>query len=322
MCDKTAHFLSSCPILAKYTQLGKVSRNVQNLLVLGNGDPIPNDLMNCSWAARVDDFYSRNPPLLKDPPPHMQANFAANLLEVHRKSPLREEKSSLFACLDSINEEDEELGLLGGETKEAKLQLDRYIEVLQIKRKEMESVKKSPDLPTSTPVRPMDAPLAEKTYSSPKTQAPSAKPLSITPVSVDPAPQFRYMAPIESKVNASDVIGRILSEKVCLSVEELLALAPEVRRHFKEATTTKRLPALPAEAQSKAAHHIATFSMDKHHEHFSAKPALPLQTIEVTLDHTVTVTGIIDSGCQVVIICKDIWERLGMPMKHKQVMFM
>ena len=82
----------------------------------------------------------------------MQANFAANLLEVHRKSPLREEKSSLFAHLDSINEEDEELGSLGGETEEDKLQLDRYIEVLQIKRKEMDLVKKSPDLLTSTPV--------------------------------------------------------------------------------------------------------------------------------------------------------------------------
>src|SRR5882724_6610712 len=186
----------------------------------------------------------------------------------------------------------------------------------------MDLVKKSPDLLTSTPVWPMDAPLAEKTYLVPKTQAPLAKPLPSTPASVNPTPQFRYMAPIESKVNASDVIGQILSEKVCLSVEELLALAPEVRRHFKEATTMKRLPALPAEAQFKAAHHIATFSMDKHHEHFSDEPALPLQTIEVTLDHTVTVTGIIDSGCQVVIIRKDICERLGTPMKHKQVMFM
>src|SRR5882724_1915666 len=115
----------------------------------------------------------------------------------------------------------------------------------------MDSVKKSPDLPTSTPVRLMDAPLAEKTYLAPKTQAPLAKPLLSTPASVDPTPQFRYMAPIESKVNALDVIGQILSEKVCFSVEELLALAPEVRRHFKEATTTKRLPALPVEAQSK-----------------------------------------------------------------------
>src|SRR5882724_7508768 len=147
-----AHFLSSCPILAEYTWLGKVSRNVQNLLVLSNGDPIPNDPMNHLWAAQVNNFYSRNPHLLKDPPLHMQANFAANLLKVQKKSPLREEKSSLFTRWDSINEEDEELGSLGGETEEDKLQLNRYIEVLQIKRKEMDLVKKSPDLPTSTPV--------------------------------------------------------------------------------------------------------------------------------------------------------------------------
>ena len=178
-----------------------------------------------------------------------------------------------------INEEDEELGLLGGEIEDDKLQLDRYIEVLQIKRKEMDLGKKSADLPTSTPVWLMDAPLAKKIYLAPKVQAPLAKPLPSTPASVESAPQFRHMAPIESKVNVSDVISQVLSEKVCLSVEELLALAPEVRRHFKEATTTKRLPALPAEAHSKAAHHVATFSMDKHDEHFLAKPALPLCVI-------------------------------------------
>src|SRR5882724_7615942 len=48
MYHEMAHFLSSCPILAEYTQLGKVSRNAQNLLMLGNGDPIPNHLMNRS----------------------------------------------------------------------------------------------------------------------------------------------------------------------------------------------------------------------------------------------------------------------------------
>src|SRR5882724_6784978 len=108
MCHDTAHFLSSCPILAEYTQLRKSSRNMQNLLVLGNGDPIANDLMNCSWGAQVNDFYARNPHLLKDPPPHIQANFVANFLEVHRKSPLRQENSCLFTHLDSINREDEE----------------------------------------------------------------------------------------------------------------------------------------------------------------------------------------------------------------------
>jgi len=121
-------------------------------------------------------------------------------------------------------------------------------------------------------------------------------------------------------INASAVISWVLSEKVCLSVKELLALTPEARRQFKETTTMKRLLALPVEAQTMAAHMVLTYSMDIHQEHHSAKPTLPLQTIEVTLDDTVAVMGIIDSGFQVVIICRDIWERLGTPMKHEQVM--
>ena len=121
-------------------------------------------------------------------------------------------------------------------------------------------------------------------------------------------------------MDAAAVINRVLSEKVHLSVEELLALAPEVRRHFKEMMTMKRLPALPVEAM--AAHTVSSYSMDVNHEQLSAESTLPLRTIEVTLDGAITVTGIIDSGCQVVIIRRDIWERLGTPMRHEQVMFM
>jgi len=102
----------------------------------------------------------------------------------------------------------------------------------------------------------------------------------------------------------------------------LLALVPEVRRHFKESITMKKLPALPAEAQAMAAHTVSTYSMDMDHKCLVAKPALPLQMIDVTLDSTITVMGIIDSSCQVIIIFSDIWEKLGTQMKHEQVMFM
>ena len=81
-----------------------------------------------------------------------------------QEKPLGEEKSSLFTHLDSINE-DEELSFLGGKIEDDKPQLNRYIEVLQIKRKEMDTGKKSLDLLTLAAnklVWPMDAPLAEK----------------------------------------------------------------------------------------------------------------------------------------------------------------
>jgi len=79
---------------------------MQNLLVLGN---LFKDMINCSWATWVNEFYTRNPHLLRDALLHVQANFTANLLKVHRKSPMKEENSSLFSHLESINKKDEEL---------------------------------------------------------------------------------------------------------------------------------------------------------------------------------------------------------------------
>ena len=119
-------------------------------------------------------------------------------------------------------------------------------------------------------------------------------------------------------MDAAAVITRVLSEKVHLTIEELLALAPEVRKYFKEATTTKRLPALP----TAEAHTVSTYSLGAGQDLLEAEPTLPLRTLNVILDGTVSVTGILDSGCQVVIICRDIWEKLGAPLKHKWVMFM
>src|SRR5882724_4504999 len=132
-----------------------------------------------------------------------------------------------------------------------------------------------------------------------------------------PTPQFRFVALIESKVNTSSVINWVLSEKVYLLVEELLALAPKVRRHFKESTTTKKLPARPAEAQAAAAHMVSTFSMGMDHEYPTAEPSLLLCMIEVTLNGTITVMAFIDSTSLVVIIHRAVWEKLSTPMKHE-----
>ena len=110
--------------------------------------------------------------------------------------------------------------------------------------------------------------------------------------------QFRYSAPVELTVDTSAVIKRVLSGKVFLSVEELLALSPEVRKYFTEATTTKQLPALP----TTETHTVSTFSLRTDQELREAAPTLLLRTLDVLLNGTTSVTGILDSGCQVVII--------------------
>jgi len=148
--------------------------------------------------------------------------------------------------------------------------------VLQARKNKMASGKKQMDFLKPVLAK-MDQPKevlsAERTY-----QAPPTKTLLSTPAPAihAPIPQFKFVSPIESNINASSVISQGLSEKVYLSVEKLLALlalAPEVRRHFKETTTMKKIPALPAEAPAMAAHTVSTYSMDMDHECLAAELA-------------------------------------------------
>src|SRR5882724_11826618 len=211
MCNETAHFLKNCPVLMEYMQLGKTTRNTQNnMVMLGNRDPIPSDPANRPWAAQIDEYYARNPHLL--PRETVQANFLANLLEVHGQGAPKRENLNPFAHLASLNEDEEVLGLLGEEENPEEAELGRYIEVLQARKNEMVSGKKPIDLPM--PVLPKMDQLkevfsAEKTY-----QTPLTKPLLSTPAPPvnAPAPQFKYLVLIESKANMSFVVNQVLSK--------------------------------------------------------------------------------------------------------------
>src|SRR5882724_8882845 len=81
MCNEMAHFLNHFPVLLEYIQLVKAARNPQNMVMIGNGDPIPSDLANHPLAAQINEYYVRNLHLL--PQETVQAKFLANLLKVH-----------------------------------------------------------------------------------------------------------------------------------------------------------------------------------------------------------------------------------------------
>src|SRR5882672_11203598 len=84
-----------------------------------------------------------------------------------------------------FNEEEEQLGSLGGEVNPDRAQLGRYIEVLQARQNKMPSEKKQTNLLNSAQNqagRLTNASSAEKTYSAPKAQHPSSKPLLAAPV--------------------------------------------------------------------------------------------------------------------------------------------
>src|ERR1700755_2108389 len=74
------------------------------------------------------------------------------------------------------------------------------------------------------------------------------RPVALPPKPAAVDPKFRYQAPIESEVNASDLAHRALNAKITISTRELLAASSDVRRHVKDIVTTKKVAANIVEA--------------------------------------------------------------------------
>src|SRR6266481_9194913 len=124
ICHETSHFLNQCNILSQYIANGKLARGLNNMITLGTGEHLPPNPHNCPWMVLADEYYSRNPQLLPtllqpgqhDPPPHAQANFTANLVQVSHPECTREEDrpSAILlhvATVTEVTDEDDLVGL-------------------------------------------------------------------------------------------------------------------------------------------------------------------------------------------------------------------
>jgi len=133
-------------------------------------------------------------------------------------------------------------------------------------------------LPIRQPVR-QNASSAEKTYSHPRPKSLPRNPFRLLLRRLVPLQSsVQICAPVESKVDAAAVINRSIRKGASFG-RELLALAPEVRRHFKETTTTRELPALPWKPWPLIRYRATQWMFN--HEQLSAESTLPLRTIEV-----------------------------------------
>src|SRR5882724_11536583 len=101
-----------------------MGQDSNNLITLGNGDCLPPYPLNWAWRVQVDEFYANNPHLLPplvqpghcNPPPHFQANFAANFIEVSQSKLVKNKEvtstnSLHLAKIMEVTDEDEMVGL-------------------------------------------------------------------------------------------------------------------------------------------------------------------------------------------------------------------
>jgi hypothetical protein len=155
------------------------------------------------------------------------------------------------------------------------------------------------------------------------------RPVTFPPKPAAEDPKFRYKSPIELSVSPIDLAERALDARFMVSARELLAASPEVRRHVKEIVTSKKVSANSVEVDEVDAYLSSCVEPEppavyldliKYDSASSAAPSLPLRVIHPSFGQGVEPECILDGGAQVIVMRKDIWERLRVPIVANRAM--
>ena len=147
------------------------------------------------------------------------------------------------------------------------------------------------------------------------------------PVKTANEPQFKYMTPIEDPKLVKTVANQALDVPVTMSTRELLSILPDVRRHIKDLLTTKQVSQVATAAfveetewEGDAEVFVAELAT-RSDNLIVAKEVEELRALDVTIEGQ-KVEALADDGSQIISIRKDIWERLGSPIRSDHVMVM
>ena len=155
------------------------------------------------------------------------------------------------------------------------------------------------------------------------------RPVNIQPKPAASDPQFRYQSAIESSVKPSELANRALDATFTISARELLAALSDVRRHVKDLVASKKVAANVVEIDQtdvyladclKPSTPAAYLDLFKYDSTSSAASSLPLRVIFPTFAPGVEPECILDGGAQIVVMRRDVWERLRVPIVASRAM--
>ena len=184
-----------------------------------------------------------------------------------------------------------------------------------------------------------DKPPHDRTSSqSSPTQPPLSLPMK--PIAVVPKPstedaKYRYQSAIEASVKSSDVVDKLLDTQVTVSTRELLSVSPDIRKHVKDLVASKKVAANSVVKETVESYLSSCFddddsSLSTFFEQAAVPPSaevsLPLRVIypnfAVGSGPEVRPECILDGGAQIVVMRRDIWEKLDCPLTSSKVMTM
>lgn len=140
----------------------------------------------------------------------------------------------------------------------------------------------------------------------------------------------RYVSPIEDSRVAGKVLQKILDLSTTISIRELAAIAPDIRRNLKEQVTGKRMPVNSHDAAranyiemleddatamptlKRAACDLTT--VDHQNTLIEAEEVVDLMSIFPKIGHDQEVECLLDPGAQFVAMSSAVWHMLGLPL--------
>jgi len=161
-----------------------------------------------------------------------------------------------------------------------------------------------------------------------RTQGPM-KPVTMVPKPPAEDHKFRYQSAIESSIKTSDVVNRWMDSTFSLSGRELLGISPDARKQVKEMVVSKKVSANVFEDDSADSYlsslfeqsaPLSSLDLEKYEYSPSAAASLPLRVIFPVFAPGVEPECILDSGAQIVVMRKDIWEKLHAPIASSKFM--
>ena len=338
MCHGTNHYLNRCDVYIRYMTEGKIRRDPDGKVRLANGEEIPREPQGTPWAQRIDEYYQQNPQVLANiPPPPRQA--AGNQVQTNFVSvfAIPEVQTTEKADEEAICHLRGQINALIQEAVSAphieRSSIETTINVLNNRlQKKEEAIKRAKGKPQGEIPDPKKIPVVEiPSQAQPRDRQPKPPPamphLPVAPGKPS-GPQYRYRAPVESEESHKKVYEKILEQNVILTVEECIATMPTVRRYFKDAITGKRVPTEEEKATGlvEVIDPISSYAMTidppTNGSTFEARHSLPLRCVEIYINDTIKANGIIDSGCQVILMRKDVWTKLRVPLYSQKCLKM
>jgi len=147
--------------------------------------------------------------------------------------------------------------------------------------------------------------------------------------SSEPAGKFQNKAPCEDPRLIKQVLDRSLDTHITLSQRELLAVSADARRNMKDLTTPKKVPAqveanlVDSEPNFLPLKSFMLEKLDLVSEGYTvAEDVVSLRVISATINYTDKLECILDSGSSIVAMNKDVWKRLGLPLRSDQFLLM